>query len=158
RPSFSILRGPRCQGHLACYGAGKDNADDLMSLPTGNPLLAPGDPANSGTLVAYIQSGMGGATPRPEITRRDMVDLIKFLQTINATTVYPTTPAPMTDPVDTVPPLITNVSAVHNAGAKTLTITFTTDKAAICFGMAGSAYQASNQFYNVYSPVESNYT
>jgi hypothetical protein len=153
RPSFSNLRGPKCFHHLGCFSTGHNTMDELYSLPDGTPDLEPGDPSNAGTLVAYIQAGMESGVPRPEITGRDMVQLIYFLRRDTSQGSYPTPVAQLPLNPDFTAPVISNVTASHIGN--TLTVTWNTNKRTIGFAMAGSALQVP--FYNVYSPIESGY-
>lgn len=62
RPSFALLRGLEGFGYL-----GLPTFDELAFL-------------DDNTLAAYIQAGMGGGTPRPEITGTNLCDLIFYIR------------------------------------------------------------------------------
>jgi hypothetical protein len=128
--------------------------DELYSLPDGNLDLEPGDPANAGTLVAYIQSGMESGVPRPEITGRDMVQLIYFLRRDTNQGSYPTPVVHLPYNPDFTAPVISNVIATR-LSSTSVRVAWNTDKRTIGFAMAGSALQVP--FYNVYSAIESGY-
>jgi hypothetical protein len=63
RPGLDAIHGPRGHSRL-----GVPNFDDLAATKT------------NAELATYIQGGMGGSVPRPEITGRDLRDLIYFIR------------------------------------------------------------------------------
>ena len=64
RPSFAPMRGYAFSHHLGCFPSGFNTRDELYLLPIGDTTLEPGNPANAGTLAAYVQAGMGGTVSR----------------------------------------------------------------------------------------------
>jgi hypothetical protein len=158
RPAFTALWGWSGNGHILGF-----TWDDLMhDTALGNfASTTPGDTGDQ-NLSAYIRSGMGGATPYPEITGNDMADLIYYirrdtLQGSGLAGAAVVTPAPYSS--DITPPIISNVSAVRN-NATSITVTWTTDKSTIGFAAAGSQAQQSVAAwpYNVLSPIESGFS
>jgi hypothetical protein len=156
RPAFSCLWGWQGNGHILGY-----SWDDLMvNGPLGHFASAtPGDIGDQ-NLAAYIQSGMGGGTPRPEITGNDMRDLIYFIRRSTmagsglggATLVVPGADNP-----DVTPPIITSLSAVRKSSTS-ITVSWTTDKPTIGLAMAGSPTQVGKPWpFNVPSPIEAGY-
>jgi hypothetical protein len=63
RPGLDAIHGPRGQSRLGVL-----NFDDLAATMT------------NAELATYIQGGMGGSVPRPEISGRDLRDLIYFVR------------------------------------------------------------------------------
>src|SRR4029077_16667617 len=106
-------------------------------------------------LAAYIQGGMGGSVPRPEITGRDMTYFIYYLAPDTNQGSYPTPVAMGALDPDTTPPVISNLAATR-LSSTSIQLTWTTDKPSIGFGMAGSAFQVPR--YNVYSAVENGFS
>jgi hypothetical protein len=161
RPGFTALWGWSGNGHVFGH-----TWEDLMrNTALGNfASSAPGDIGDQ-NLAAYIRAGMGGVVPRPEITGNDMRDLIYYIRrnTLGGSGVpggAVVVPGP--DDPDTVPPVVTALSAVRNS-ATSITVTWTTNKptigcAAGCspaqFGIPGAALWP----FNVFSPAESTFS
>jgi hypothetical protein len=115
RPSFYSLRGPTGGGFIT-NSPGQDTFEDLNAT----------FPTDAG-LAAFIQSGMGGMVPRPEIVGNQLRD---YIYAIRRGTVAgslgptPTQPGP-TDNNTTIP-LILTCSAVRDSTTQ-ITVTWTTD-------------------------------
>ncbi len=110
------------------------------------------------TLGRYLQNGGAGQVPRPELTGNDLRALCYYIRRAALSGTYPTTVAPGSANTDTIPPLITNVSAVRvssdSLGNPRLQVTWTTDKRTIGMAVAGSAYNRALGYYSVWSPIE----
>ena len=149
RPTLITTTGPRGLQHTGVF----PSIDDLVqSYPT------------DAALATYIQNGMGGSVPRPEITGNALRDLIYWirrnsLQGSAVGGVYGTTLAqPGATDTNTTPPLITNVVATR-LSSTSMQVTWTTDKPALGFAAAGAPYDAgSSAPYNVWSPFEATYS
>jgi hypothetical protein len=153
RPSFWCLMGPVGTASLGSF-PGKNTFDDLVAaFPTdGNFNLNPGDPANAGTLVDYIQRGLGGSVPRPEFTGNNARDLCYWIRRTATSGAYPIPVTPGPTNTDTTPPVITITSVTHSGN--TLTITWNTDKPTYGVACAGSAAQQGYNYgcpYNVFA-------
>jgi hypothetical protein len=139
RPSFMALLGETGQGLLGSSVI--LNFDDVVS--------AYPDDASLGT---YIQAGFGGSVPRPEITGRDLRDLIYYIRRCSLAGTYPTCAVPGTGSYDydVTPPVISSVSAARISSTH-IQVTWTTDKVCIGFGCAGSTSSAgTNAPYSVW--------
>ncbi len=132
RPSFTSLLGETGHGYL-----GLKNFDDLIGY-------------TDAELIAYIQAGMGGAVPRPEITGKDMRALLYYVRN-NMLTAMTQLPVPMALPTDKTPAVIANVT-VTPIDATTARITWTTDEPTIGFVEFGP-----NLAYHRWSDIESGY-
>jgi hypothetical protein len=157
RPSFAPMRGYAFSHHLGCFPNGYNTRDELYLLPKGNPALEPGDPANNGTLAAYVQAGMGGAVPRPELTGRDLAILLYWIR--HGAPAGKGESMPMFDP-NTTPPVISNVTATR-LSSTSIHVTWDTNVRTIGFAMAGSVATSDASVYgakyNCFSPVEGGY-
>jgi hypothetical protein len=148
RPSFTSVHGNTGNGLLGIPGA--SSFDEMIKT-------YPSDAA----LAAYIQSGMGGSTPRPEITGNDMRDLIYFIR-LNTIAGYTDNSGNAVQPGADHPdtgnfPTITSISAVRNSSTS-ITVTWYTDKPTIGFAACGTAaQQAFTVNYPVFSPIESRF-
>lgn len=143
RPTFRNLYGPTGCAHL-----GLGTFDDFATL-------YPTDAA----LGAFIQSGMGGSVPRPEITGDDLRDLIYYIRRISLPGSYPTPLATFTDPsaTDVTPPVISNVTATR-LSSTSIRVTWTTDKPTIGLAAAGSPSAAGTMApYNLWT-LETSYS
>jgi len=155
RPPLSALHGIYGQAFVDTK-----TFSDLMAL---YPSTTPGD-AGDQALAAYIQSGMDGSVPRPEITGNDMADLIYFIRRTSLEGHGPPAvlPKPTTSPV--APPTVSNVAATRSADGKSLTVTWTTNVPTIGLAGAGpagqqaaSGYDGKLYAYTVWSPLESGF-
>jgi hypothetical protein len=161
RPSFWTLMGPAGVAHFGAW-PGKNTFDDLnAAFPSdGNYNLLPGDPANAGTLTAYIQAGLGGSVPRPEFTGNNLRDLIYYIRRTATAGAWPVPVALGATNPDTTAPVIT-ITSVVRLSSTSIRITWNTDKPTIGVACGGSAAQQGFTYgcpYNVFSPIESNYT
>jgi len=126
RPSFRFLRGPSGVGHLGVFST----VDELnANYPTDD------------TLAAYIQGGMGGTVPRPEITGNDLRDLIYWNRRTSAAGGYISIVSPGSDQTDFTAPAITNIVATR-LSTTSIEVTWTTDKPTYGFVAAGSPNSA----------------
>ena len=137
RPAFSAIGGDRGVSHLGVI----PSFDDLM---TRYP-----DDASLGN---YIQSGMGGSVPRPEITGNDLRDLIYFVRrnSIQGGSLSPVAPGPGSS--DVTAPVISNVLVSHTSSTS-VTISWSTDKPTLGFVAAGSTIH-----YNWWSNIENTFS
>jgi hypothetical protein len=144
RPSFWSLRSELGAGHLGIF-PGANSFDEMhATYPT------------DAALGAYIQGGMGGGTPRPEITGNDLRDLIFYIRrNTGAGSTYPTVVHAGADHPDTGNyPIITSISAIRNS-ATSITVNWTTNKPTIGFAACGSTAQQSKASpYPCFSPIE----
>lgn len=133
RPSFNSLLGETGHGYL-----GIQNFDDLESM-------------TDAQLGAYIQAGMGGSVPRPEITGNDLRALIYHirLHMLSALT-NPPTPGPL-DP-DTTAPVIQSMT-VTPIDAVTARVDWTTDEPTLGYVPFGP-----NSAYHRWSDLEDGYS
>lgn len=138
RPAFTSRFGYYGNNHL-----GMPTFDDLQ-------VLYPTDAA----LAAYIQAGMGGTIPRPEITGNDLRDMVYYirrssLQNGSERKPKPIDPGP--DTPDPTAPLTSNIVATRT-GPTTMTVTWDTNLPCIGFVAWGSTSD-----YNGWSAVEPGY-
>lgn len=123
RPTFRNLYGPTGCAHL-----GLGTLDDVVAA-------YPTDAALGG----FIQAGMGGSVPRPEITGDDLRDLIYYIRRISLSGSYP---VPLAVPqgqasTDVTAPVISGLTAVR-LSSTSIRVNWTTDKPTIGFAAAGS--------------------
>jgi hypothetical protein len=137
RPAFSAIGGDRGVSHLGVI----PSFDDLM---TRYP-----DDASLGN---YLQSGMGGSVPRPEITGNDLRDLIYFVRrnSLQGGSLSPVAPGPGSS--DVTAPVISNVLVSHTSSTS-VTISWSTDKPTLGFVAAGSTIH-----YNWWSNLENTFS
>ena len=91
-----MLRGPWGVGHLGVFSTvDQPNA----TYPTDD------------ALAAYIQAGMRGTVPRPEITGNDLPDLIYWIRRTSVAGGYTSIVTPGPDQTDFIAPIISNVVA-----------------------------------------------
>jgi hypothetical protein len=152
--------GPAGVAHFGAW-PGKNTFDDLnAAFPSdGNYNLLPGDPANAGTLTAYIQAGFGGSVPRPEFTGNHLRDLIYYIRRTATAGAWPVPVALGPTNPDTTAPVIT-ITSVVRLSSTSIRITWNTDKLTIGVACGGSTAQQGYQYgcpYNVFSPIENNY-
>jgi hypothetical protein len=146
RPGFRALVGASGSGHLGSSVV--PNFDDLMAHYPSN---MPGD-AGDQALAAFIQSGMGGSVPRPEITGNALRDLIYYIRRSSLAGSYPTIVNPGPDNADTTPPVISNVVATRT-GPTTFAVTWQTDKPTMGLAACGTVANV----YTVWSPIEASF-
>jgi hypothetical protein len=149
RPSFNVFYGDNGVSHLGLTTDENTFEDLMVKFP------------DDASLGAFIQAGMIGSTPRPELTGNDLRDLIYFIRRSSYAGSYPTPVSPGPDDPDTGNfPTITSLSAAR-VDATTIDVNWTTDKPTIGFAAACSSAQAAmgpdNVFYNL-SPIEAGYT
>ena len=149
RPSFTSIHGNNGNGLLGSSGrfSGASSFDEMLTtFPT------------EAALRTFVQGGMGGSTPRPEITGNDWRDLYYFIR-INSVVGYTgnggNAAQPGPDDPDTGNfPTITSISAVRNS-ATSITVNWTTDKPCLGFAACGTTAQQRFQVrYPVFSPIE----
>ena len=133
RPAFSSLHG-------------RDGFSRLSTVPSFDDLTQRDDV----NLGRYIQTGMEGLVPRPEITGNDLRDLIYFVRrTAVDGRVGPTDLTPLSD--DTVPPRIEAV-AVSRTDESTFRIRWRTDEKSI-----GYVRYGPDKNYGLSSSIEAAY-
>jgi hypothetical protein len=146
RPSFRALWAEN-GGPFIGNRSGANTFEDMMSL-------YPDD----ASLGAFIQAGMGGAVPRPELTGNDLRDLIYYIRrgTMQGS-VGPTPVQPKPNDPDVTPSLILSMSATRTSPTS-ITIKWTTSKPTIGVAAGGSTTQAvSYGYYPLFSAIESGY-
>lgn len=94
---------------------------------------------------AYIQAGLGGGTPRPEFTGRDLQLAVDHIQKSSALYPYPLFPHLPAPPADTTPPIISNVTATLTGGT-TAQVTWDTDEPALGYVRFGSSADQAKYF------------
>jgi hypothetical protein len=146
RPGFRALVGASGSGHLGSKVV--PNFDDLMAA---YPSTNPGD-AGDQALAAFIQAGMGGSVPRPEITGNDLRDLIYYIRRSSLAGSYPTIVDPGPNAADRTPPVISNVVALRT-GPTSFMVTWQTDKPTIGLAACGTTANV----YTVWSPIEASF-
>jgi hypothetical protein len=131
RPGGGQLHG--CQGSallgLRSTTPGQSNADNFDGLTQNFPTGA--------ALAAFIQSGFGGASPRPEFTGDDLNDVIYWIRrsSLQGSTTSPVVQrAPYA--TDVIAPVISNV-VITRLNSTAVQATWNTDKATYGFGAAG---------------------
>ncbi|MCI0528432.1 MAG: fibronectin type III domain-containing protein, partial [Nitrospira sp.] len=135
RPSFALLHGFYGWNQLGT----SPNFDDLASL-------------SDAELTTLIQSGWGGQVPRPEITGKDLRDLIFFIRRNS----LPSSRAgvrPGPDPADGISPQIQNVTITEVSG-NNARVSWQTTEATLGVVQFG----ASSTNYNRWSDIESSHT
>jgi len=155
RPSLAELHGIYGQAFI-----GTKTFSDLMAA---YPSATPGD-AGDQALAAFIQGGMDGSVPRPEITGNDMADLIYFIRRTSLEGHGPPAVQPLPRIAPSAAPIVSNVAATRSADRKSLTVTWMTNVATIGVAGAGpagqqtaSGYDGNVYSYTVWSPIESGY-
>jgi hypothetical protein len=151
RPSFHTIWGAWGGGYIK-NTAGHNTFSDL------NLTYASATPGDAGdvALAAYIQGGMGGTVPRPELTGNQLRDFIYLIRRGTYEGGLPPVVQPGPDDPDTTPPVILTLSAVRNSPTQ-ITLTWTTNKATIGFGCTSTASQIVYPYYSMYSTIESGY-
>ena len=140
RPSLYTLRG----------GTGGGFTTNLPGHNTYDELNAtyPTDAA----LGAYIQAGMGGFVPRPEIVGNALRDYIYSIRRGSlAGSVTPAQPGP--NQTDTTTPIILTVSAVRNSATQ-ITVSWTTDRPTLGMVAAGAPGNFALGIYSLFSDLE----
>jgi hypothetical protein len=160
RPAFWSVWGPQGVPWIN-NRSGPNTFEDLMQGIYAS--TTPGD-AGDVALAAFIQSGMGGVVPRPEMTGNDLRDYIYYIrrQTLQGSigmnvggVNIPVAPGP--DNPDNVAPLILTFSATRT-DATTVRFDWTTDKSTIGLACCGSATQAlTYSYYPMFSEIESGF-
>ncbi|OGD30828.1 hypothetical protein A2833_01375 [Candidatus Azambacteria bacterium RIFCSPHIGHO2_01_FULL_44_55] len=133
RPSFYNLHGPTGWSLLGNVS----NFDDMAAM-------------SDGQLTTYIQQGMGGAVPRPEISGEDLRALKYFIR-VESTKGYQETIDPGVSSIDGVPPSISNIRAVQ-VDATTARVTWNTNEPAL-----GLVKFGVSENYFRWSDIESDY-
>ena len=134
RPSFATqLKGP----------AGWCPLGIPASLPFDAMVAAYPDDAS---LAAYIQGGMGGSVPRPELTGDDLSDMIYYIRRQSLAGSYPTPLATSPDPFasDLTPPVISGVTLTRQSSTS-IRVQWTTSKPTYGYAAAGSGGNAGTQ-------------
>jgi hypothetical protein len=143
RPSFWSLWGQ----HGSPWMGDRSGHNTFEDLNATYPSTTPGDSGDV-ALGAYIQSGMGGTVPRPEITGND---LRNFIYHIRRGTVAgssgPTVVAPGADNPDNQFPFILTLSA-SRLDSTHIQVNWTTDKPTVGIACAGTPNQFS--LYGLY--------
>jgi hypothetical protein len=146
RPSLWNLRGAVSMGFIM-DSPGHNSYDDLNATY----------PTDAG-MAAYIQAGMGGAVPRPEIVGNQMRNLCYGIRRgTYAGGLGPTPVQPGPDDPNTEVPLILSVSAVRNSSTQ-ITVSWTTDIPTL--GMVASytpGQWAIGAKASIYSDLESGF-
>src|ERR1700730_10021347 len=145
RPSFWTLRGSTGAGWMTNL-SGANTFEDLMAT-------YPTDAA----LGAYIQAGMGGSVPRPEIVGNALRDYIYAIRrgTMQGS-LGPTPYQPGPNQTDTTTPLILTVSAVRNSATQII-VSWTTDRPTIGIAAAGAAGTFALGIYSLFSALENGF-
>jgi hypothetical protein len=158
RPPFINLRGQSGVQHLGVFTGANTNEEIFANFTTvgSYDTYHP----NDGTLVGYIQGGMGGSVQRPELTGNPLRYLVYYMQRNTTHGSYPTpVGVPPLNP-DNSPPIISNLIATR-LSPTSIRFTWDTNKPTIGYAMAGSANQQTfipaSAPYNVFSPIESSY-
>ena len=150
RPAISSLWGPR-GGPGFIIGM---SYEDLMHGPYTS--TTPGD-AGDVALGNFIQAGMGGGVPRPEMTGNDLRDLIYYVRrTTLQGSVGPTIQQPGADAADNAPPVFTAFS-ITRTNSTTIHATWSTDKLTIGVVGAASNAQFGMNSYPIFTDIESGY-
>ena len=162
RPSFWSILGNAGIGHLGVLSDGGSDMNSFDAIVAKFPSTTPGD-AGDVALAAWIQAGMGGSVPRPEISGNDMRDLIYWIRwnsmvgAIGSGGPPRVAVQPGADDPDTGNyPTILSISA-SRVDATTITVNWTTNKPTIGFAACGSKAQQSSTngaFYPCWSPIE----
>jgi len=137
RPSFDALFGNRGNGYSR-----------LANLPTFDDLAELTDEK----MGDYIQAGMGGSVPRPELTGYDLDLVIYHIRRKSLKGAFEEAPIPQT-PSDATKPEIRNIRA-EQVGANSVLITWQTDEATIGFlrhGIKSLTYHEVSKFEEGYS-------
>jgi hypothetical protein len=149
RPSFHALWGP--------FGGGFIRNDTVSGLNTFEDLNAfypsttPGDSGDV-ALAAYIQGGMGGIVPRPEMTGNQLRDFIYFIRRGTYARSLPPVVQPGPDDPDTTPPVILTLSAVRNSPTQ-ITVTWATNEPTFGIACTSTAHQITYPYYSMYSTI-----
>jgi hypothetical protein len=158
RPPFISLRGQSGVQHMGCF-PGANTTEEIFAKFTTIGDFDSFHP-NDGTLTGYIQGGMGGTVPRPELTGNPLRYMFHYMQRNTPHGSYPT---PVTVPPlypDNTPPVISNLT-VTRLSPTSIRFTWNTNKPTIGYAMAGSANQQAfvpaSMPYNIFSPIEGNY-
>jgi hypothetical protein len=149
RPAFWALYGQMGSPWIGDR-PGHNTFEDLNAT---YPSSTPGD-AGDLALGAYIQSGMGGNVPRPEMTGNDLRDFIYFIRrgTVGGS-LGPTPTPPGANNPDNAMPLILTCTAVRNTATQ-ITVHWTTDKPTVGIACAGTPNQFSLfGLYPMYSTI-----
>jgi len=133
RPSFELVHGPFGWSQLDTI----PNFDDLAGK-------------SDAELEAEIHSGWGGSVPRPEITGRDLRDLIFFVRRNSLPSIRANV-LPGPEPTDMTAPQILNVTT-QEVGPTTLRVSWTTDEPSL-----GLVQFGVNTDYSRWSPIENTY-
>jgi hypothetical protein len=147
RPAFSTFYGDNGASHLG-LSTDENTFDDLhIKYPTDE------------ALGAFIQGGMLGSVPRPEITGNDLRNLIYWIRRGSYAGSYPTPVSSGPDDPDTgnFPTILT--LSVARISSTSFSASWTTNKPCIGFVGTTNASQASfHGNHQVLSPIESGYS
>lgn len=134
RPSFAILAGWTGGGHA---GLSVDGINHQFPAPIPCTSLT-----QEGALANYIQNGLGGNIPRPELTGNDLRDFIYFLRrsSLQYGEIGNYTACP--NQTDITPPIINSIVATRT-GPTTATIQWVTNEATLGFVAFGSTVNYS---------------
>jgi hypothetical protein len=153
RPSFWCLYGPYGTSYILNSGV-HDTYEDLMHGSFAS--ATPGD-AGDVALTTFIQNGMSGSVPRPEITGNDLRNFIYFIRRTTQQGGAQAVPvAPGASSPDNAPPIILTLS-ISRTSSTTIRAQWTTDKPTIGLVFGASATQSAFPFYPIFSDLESGY-
>jgi hypothetical protein len=144
RPAFWSIWGVQGGGWIT-NTAGHNTWEDLnATYPT------------DAALGAYIQSGMGGAVPRPELVGNSLRDYIYYVRRGTLAGSLPTPYAPGHNDPNNAPAIILTASAVRNSSTQ-ITVSWTTDKPTIGMVAAGAPGNFALGVYSLLSALENSY-
>jgi hypothetical protein len=140
RPSFWSLRGTMGDGFIL-NSAGNNTFEDLNATY-----------ATDGALAAYIQAGMGGAVPRPEMVGNDLRDYIYFIRRGTYAGSLPAPVVPGADDANNAPAMILTLSVVRNSAIQ-ITVTWTTDLPTVGIVAVAPPGQRALSVYSIFSTL-----
>jgi hypothetical protein len=153
RPAFSTLF-----GEMGASRLGFPTFDDIVAqFPTDGDVMS--FHPNDGTLAGYVQSGMGSAYARPELTGRDLVYLMYFIKRSTLAGSLPTPyPFPSGElPSDVTAPVISGISATR-LSPTSIKVGWVTDKPTLGLVGAGSPNSVGTAAaYSMWSNLETSY-
>jgi hypothetical protein len=149
RPGGSQLHGGLglAQLGLTSTTPGQSNGDTFDGLTANFPTDA--------ALAAFIQSGFGGSTPRPEITGDDLKDVIYCMRRMSLQgSMNSPLPQPAPFETDVTAPVISNVVATR-LNSTTVQVIWNTDKPTYGFAAAGfDSAQGTSFPYHIFALEE----
>jgi hypothetical protein len=159
RPTFTMLHGVRGNSHVGSSIC--PTFDDIVAtypLDTSTGDYTQAAETNPAYLAYYIQHGMAGIVPRPEISGNDLRAVCYYIRRSATSGTYPTSAVPGPLNTDTAAPTITNLVATR-LNASSIRLTWTTNKPCIGMGLAGSPASVSTGGYpyGSWSDVETTY-